>query len=287
MQYTIYPSGSRPDLEAVCCYCNDSLSRGSGKVKGPVLRDHLNLHNFRHCKQKLYFSAQQFRQHLQENHKANYDGTLFAGWTLLLKSSEQSKTAVFEAVDAANLQRSYTDPKHAGIKEQGRVKKVSSEPKLNFMDFSETTSTERKKLHRKPSAQTMPDTLADEVRDSTVFLTRAATIDVMPSIVAQPSRHGYPTSTKQEQRRRWHRRAGSHVCDMASPRFRFYRRRLDASTRNRLYIRDEAEGPLTQRSQKTFRKISAGAFGGLVLHSSLVAVTPARLTNSIDIYSLR
>lgn len=289
MQYTIYPSGSRPNLEAICCYCNESLNRGSGKVKGPVLRDHLDLHHFRNCNQKLYFSAQHFRQHLQENHQINYDGTLFAGWTLLLSSSEQRKSAVFEPVGIANLQRSYTDPKKTSLKEQGKVKQVGSEPKLNFMDFSETPSVQRKKIQRKPSAQTMSETgtKLHEVRDSTVFLTRAATMDVMPSGATHPSQQAHASSAKQEQRGRRQQRKASHVCDLASPGLKFYRRRLDAARRNRLYIRDEAEGPLTPTSQRAFRKIPAGAFGGLVLHSSLLAATPARLTNSVDIYLLR
>jgi hypothetical protein len=66
---------------------------------------------------------------------------------------------------------------------------------------------------------------------------------------------------------------------------RFYRRRLDASTRNRLYIRDQ-DDDLSKNSQKLFRKIPGSLLGGLVLHSSLVGAVPVRMTNSVDVYSL-
>lgn len=292
MQYTIYPSGAHPDLEAVCCYCNDSLTRGSGKVKGPVLREHISSHNFRNCNQRLYFSAQQFRQHLQDSHKANYDGTLFAGWTLLLKSSEQSKKAVFEAVEHSSVRRAETEPKPAGIRSmQRKAMQDSPEPRLNFMDFSETpqtSATPRKKIRRKPSAQTVPGDLVEEMRESTVGLTRAVTVDVITNKATLNSQNSGSSSAKKRKKREdmLRRGTGSHFSDVASCELKFYRRRLDASTRNRVYIRNDAEGALTPSSQKVFREVSASAFGSLILHSSLLAATPARLTNSVDIYSL-
>ncbi|KAJ4287360.1 homeodomain mating type protein alpha2 [Kalmusia sp. IMI 367209] len=264
------------------------LTRGNGKVKGAVLKEHISKHNFRVCNQRLYFSAQRFRQHLQDNHMINYDGTLFAGWTLLMKSSKQAKLAIFEAVDSEGLRRVYTDPNSESVRQDGKKTGETSElPKMNFMDFSETPQTSsapRKKIRRKPSTQTMPEILEREVRDSTHFFTRAATIDLTYAetragtnmLSSGKNRHahksGYPIA--------------SHPVDAVNKGLTFYRRRLDASTRNRLYIRDETDGPLTKNSQKLFRKIPASTFGGLVLHSSLVGATPARLTNSVDIYSL-
>jgi len=141
MQYTIYPSGADSDLEALCCYCNETLSGGNGKVKGTVLREHVSTHNFRNCNQRAYFSAQQFRQHLQDNHKINFDGTLFAGWTLLLKSSKQEKAAVFEAVDGVSPRRVYTDPVVAAPKQRSKKAEEVPAPRMNFMDFSETPQT--------------------------------------------------------------------------------------------------------------------------------------------------
>src|SRR5689334_14139729 len=72
IQYTIYPAGSHSAVEAVCCYCNDTLVRGDGKVKGLVLKDHVVQHNFRSCNQRLYFSGQRYRQHLQDSHKTTF-----------------------------------------------------------------------------------------------------------------------------------------------------------------------------------------------------------------------
>lgn len=296
MQYTIYPSGYRPDLEAVCCYCNETLVRGSGKVKGAVLKEHITMHNFRNCNQRLYFSGQRFRQHLQDNHKTNFDGTLFAGWTLLLKSSRKQRPAIFEAVDASAIRRAYTDPSASRSKQESKKKKGKEElqtPKMNFMDFSETPQTSsapKRKLRRKASTQTMPDKPGREVRDSTNFFTRAATIDLVYGESASPSPRMGPNGVLGAKHPAPQHRAGfpvaSHPVDAVNSCPKFYRRRLDASTRNRLYIRDESDGPLSKNSQRLFRKVPASAFGGLVLHSSLVGATPARLTNSVDIYSL-
>lgn len=279
MQYTIYPSGSDEDLEAVCCYCNEGFSTGNGKVKGSLLRAHVSTHNFRNCNQRLYFSAQQFRQHLQDNHRINHDGTLFAGWTLLLKSSKRERSAIFESADVSP-KRAYTDPIVVPLHQIKEAKEVP-EPKMNFMDFSETPQfAPKKKLRRKASTQTMPAAPSIIVRDSTVEFRRAATMDF-----ARGDSHSARAAPNHQHGKRVDAMA-AHAVDAATSDLHFFRRRLDGSSRNRLYVRNVTEGPLTKSSQKLFRKIPASAFGGLVLHSSLLAATPARLTNSVDIYTL-
>ena len=247
-----------------------------------MLKEHISQHNFRNCNQRLYFSGQRFRQHLQDNHKTNYDGTLFAGWALLLKSSKKERPAVFEAVEGSvGVRRTYTDSEVTSAK-ASKKQEVPQVPRMNFMDLSETPEP-KKKLHRKASSQTMPERPAiRETRNSVQIFTRAATVDLaygtnasLPSPQAtKPPEHkqGFPTS--------------SLPMDSANMCPRFYRRRLDASTRNRLYVRDPDQGPLSKNSQRLFRKVPGSAFGGLVLHSSLVAAVPARLTNSVDVYSL-
>ncbi|KAF2636360.1 hypothetical protein P280DRAFT_473199 [Massarina eburnea CBS 473.64] len=297
MQYTIYPSGPKTDLEAVCCYCNETLVRGNGKVKGAVLKDHVIQHNFRNCNQRLYFSGQRFRQHLQDSHKTNHDATLFAGWTLLLKSCKKVRPSVFETLEAIAVRRAYTDPSSGGVGQSSKKTEKDKKgleppmPKMNFMDLSAETpqKTPKRKIRRKASTQTMPEQQNDiEVRSSSHFFTRAATIDLAYGTSASPSprnrsspprylppqhKPGYPVS--------------SHPVDAASSCPRFYRRRLDASTRNRLYVRDEEEtGPLSKNSQRLFRGVDGSVFGGLVLHSSLVAGVGARMTNGVDVYCL-
>lgn len=261
------------------------MSRGDGKVKGTMLREHVSTHNFRNCNQRLYFSAQQFRQHLQDNHKCNYDGTLFAGWTLLLKSSRQERTAVFEAVDVGGLRRALTDPVLTAPEQRNKKAEEVPEPKMNFMDFSETPqSVPRRRIRRKASTQTMPDAAHKSMGASSLDLGRAVTLDLTKEVGASApdaaglGRHedchiSCPTVL-------------SHAASAAGPCIRFLRRRIDGSMRNRLYTHDDREGPLTKNSQKLFRKIPASTFGSLVLHSSLLAATPARLTNSVDIYTL-
>jgi hypothetical protein len=290
MQYTIYPVGSREHLKAVCCYCNDTLVHGAGKVKGSILKEHINQHNFRKCNQRLYFSAQRFRQHLQDNHKTNFDGSLFAGWPLLLKSSRMAKPSIFKPVDASvTVRRAHTDPTPTGDK-PARAEHVPRIPNMNFMDLSETpqrSSAPKRKLHRKASAQTMPEKPSKELRGSTHFFTRAATIELAHGNTASPSprlngllsprlqpihRPGFPIASLPRDAVNW--------CPG------FYRRRLDASTRNRLYIRDQDDGPLSKNSQKLFRRVPGSLFGGLVLHSSLLGAVPVWMTNSVDIYSL-
>jgi hypothetical protein len=269
--------------------------KGNGKVKGTALKEHVAQHNFRQCNQRLYFSGQRFRQHLQDSHHTKHDFTLFAGWALLLKSSKRDKAALFRQVDATSIRRAYTDPSITATKQQG--KKVAaappSMPKMNFMDFSETVDTAmapRKKLQRKASAHTIAEKPEREVRDSSHFFTRATTMDLAYGEAFSPSSRLATTGMLPPNSVPSHHRPGypvaSHPVDAVNSCPKFFRRRLDASTRNRLYIRDEVDGPLSKNSQRLFKKVPASAFGGLVLHSSLVGATPARLTNAVDVYSL-
>lgn len=290
MQYTIYPAGEKDNLQAVCCYCNDALVQGTGKVKGSVLKDHINQHNFRNCNQRLYFSGQRFRQHLQDTHKTHHDGTLFAGWTLLLKASKREKPSIFEPVGAGVVGRVYTDP---GVLDGGRMNgdDLLQVHKTNFMDLSETpmrTTRPKRKLRRKASTQTLPEKPRYEVRDSAHIFTRAATIELAYGATASPSPrlHGLLSPRHQPHQHKPGFPVSSLPIDAVNSCPRFYRRRLDASTRNRLYIRDQGDGPLSKNSQQLFRKVPASLFGGLVLHSSMVGATPARMTNAMDIYPL-
>ena len=291
LPYTIYPTGSGENIKASCCYCNDSLVRGAGKVRGSLLKEHINQHNFRSCNQRLYFSAQRYRQHLQDSHKTNYDGTLSAGWTLLLKSSKKEKPSLFEPIPtSAAVQRAYTDPGLVGEKKQKR-EAVPSLQRMNFMDLSETPSKSvipRKKLQRKDSAQTLPDKPVQEIRNSTHFFTRAATIELTYSAADSPSPglHGLLSPKLQPPQHKPGFPISSLPIDAVNSCPRFYRRRLDASTRNRLYVRDSNDGPLSKNSQKLFRKMPGSLVGGLILHSSLVAAVPVKMTNSVDIYTL-
>ena len=287
MQYTIYPTGTQRKLEAVCCYCNDTFAQGAeGKVNGAILKEHLIQHNFRTCNQRLYYSGQRYRQHLQDSHKASYDSTLFAGWTLLLKSSRKEKPSVFRQIAAkAPNGRSNTDPGVASKKKEKKPKpskdRVQDVP-TNFMELTEIPQRiEPNKLRRKPSVLTIPEKTAQEIRASTQFFTRSATIDFAgEATILPPPRAGVTTlpSSRSKSGRSLPVHHGT-TCPT------FYRRRLDASTRNRLYLR-EGDEPLSNNSQQLFRRIPGSVLGGLVLHSSLTAAVPARLTNSVDIYAL-
>ncbi|KAF2750880.1 hypothetical protein M011DRAFT_186452 [Sporormia fimetaria CBS 119925] len=274
MQYTIFPAGSKEKPEAVCCFCNEALVRGASKVKGTVLREHVVQHNFRNCTQRLYFSGQRFRQHLQETHKSRFDGSLFAGWTLLLKSSRRTKPSVFEAVQASGqVKRAYTDPvtTEAANAQRGQLQT----PKMNFMDLTETplrATAPTRKLQRKASAPNMAEKRDREERDATHSLKRAATMDDLSGKIASQTKAGFP--------------AASLPMDAVKPCPLFYRRDVEASTRNILYVRDKLDGPVSKNGQKVFRQVPGSLFGGLVLHSSLVGAVPARMTNSVDIYSL-
>ena len=297
LHYTIYPAGTRENLEAVCCYCNETLARGAGRVKGAVLKEHIRQHNFRTCNQRLYFSGQRFRQHLQDSHRSCHDGTLSAGWPLLLKSSKKTRPAVFEAVEAvAGIRNGYIihHPVVATEKPDKRGKDIPPVPQLKVMDFSEAPqrSTAPKKLRRKASSQTLTDKPVAEVRESLHFFTRAATIDLAYGAAASPplrfevdgGRQPSPIAARHHGGRRFPESSGAVDAINGCPRF--YRRRLDASTRNRVYVRDESDGPVSKNSQRLFRMLAGSTLGGLVLHSSLVGAVPARLTNSVDIYTL-
>lgn len=279
MQYTIYPSGSFSEVAAVCCYCNDILVRGEDKVKAPLLKEHIAQHNFRKCNQRLYFSSQLFRQHLQDNHKTTFDATLFAGWTLLLKSSRRDKTSTFlqMATPRAATHRINSDARMARKAElEGREQ---SNMPSNFMDLTEIPQqAKRAKLRRKASMQSVSEKPAQEMPGSTQFFTRSATIDLA---------HGLTRSSLSQDvgSRALPAKAVSALVEVINRCPKYYRRRLDASTRNRVYLREQDE-PLSKSSQQLFREVPGSILGGLVLHSSLVGAIPARLTNSIDIYRL-
>jgi hypothetical protein len=169
---------------------------------------------------------------------------------------------------------------------------VPQVPKMNFMDLSETpqrATRPKTKLRRKASTQTMPEKKPErEVRESGQFFTRAATIELAYGANASPSPRlaGLLSPRLQPPGHKPGFPVNSLPIDAVNTAPKFYRRRLDASTRNRLYVRDQDEGPLSKNSQRLFRKVPGSVFGGLVLHSSLVGTTPARMTNSVDIYSL-
>ncbi|CAI6282370.1 unnamed protein product [Periconia digitata] len=311
MQHTIYPAGVQEDLEAVCCYCNESLVRGNGRVKGAVLKEHIAKHNFRNCSQRLYFSGQRFRQHLQDSHRTNNDGTLFAGWTLLVKTCKKSFPTVFYPVNPtkATLRRAFTSPDYTDDttntpKSSNRKKaKQSMEapaPKLNFMDLSsETPNSSPPRKLRKTSIATIRDPDDPEPRTSTTSIfSRTASIDVprpyrpsSPRSCPLPSslQHQYPRSTPLD--------AASpalppppqpheSIPDAAHEVPRFYRKKLDASARNRVFVRLEGDTRLGKKSHKAFRKVGGGVFGGLVLRTSLVAGAPVRMMNGVDVYYL-
>jgi hypothetical protein len=258
LRFTIYPNGTPRKPEAACCYCNDPLVQEEGKVNGALLKEHMAQHNFRTCSQALFFSGQTFRQHLQDNHKAIQDSTLFAGWTLLLKASHQDKPSVFKPtalIRRANPEVSVAKTKEKKTKKEGKDRKQVVP--TNFMEFTETPQRiEPNKLRRK---QSMPD---EDSRPSMQFFERSALYDVK-------SRPKAITSS----------RYGTPICPA------FYRRRLDASTRNRLYMCEE-NGALAGDVQQVFRRIPGSVLGGLVLHSSLVASVSALMTNCVDVYEL-
>ncbi|PVI08091.1 hypothetical protein DM02DRAFT_648154 [Periconia macrospinosa] len=330
MQHTIYPAGVVEDLEAVCCYCNESLVRGTGRVKGAVLKDHIAQHNFRNCSQRLYFSGQRFRQHLQDSHRTNNDATLFAGWTLLVKTCKKTLPSVFDPIDATPtaLRRALTDPSNtttstttfpARKKEKHDSKPLPPlppPPKLNFMDLTPSTPLPSpplpppRKLRRKSSIHTVRSSIDAELsRPSlSIFSSRAASIDVVrhnippshppsmpppPPPPPPPPVQQLPThNPNQQQQQQQHRDTKSHFpttsppVDAAHTCPRFYRKKMDASMRNRLFVREEADGPLGKGLAKGYRKVPGGLFGGLVLRSSLIAGAPVRLMNGVDVYGL-
>ncbi|KAF2648941.1 hypothetical protein K491DRAFT_611748 [Lophiostoma macrostomum CBS 122681] len=188
------------------------------------------------------------------------------------------------------VRRAYTDPGQSPAKRTKRDEPPQL-PQLNFMDLTETPqrpTAPKKRIRRKQSAQTLPDKRPRETRNSAHFFTRAATIDLAYGATASPSPR-FDDALSSGQPPPKHKPGfpiASLPMDAVNTCPKFYRRRLDASTRNRLYFRDEDEGALSKNSQRLFRKVPGSLFGGLVLHSSLVGSVPARMTNSVDIYSL-
>lgn len=167
LQYTIYPDKSRLQREALCCYCNDTLSKTTnGKVDGALLEKHMAQHNFRTCKQTLFFSGQRFHQHLQDSHRSLHGSTLFAGWTLLLRSSRKDVPSIFQQIDKkSNRHHAKTNSDLGGGKHKSnKIQQESEEDQsryddampMNFMELTETPQRmDLRKLRRKQSAVTI------------------------------------------------------------------------------------------------------------------------------------
>lgn len=282
IQYAIYPIESDGDLRALCCYCNASLGQGKeGRVKSAVLKGHMRQHKFRSCEHKLYYSGQAFRQHLHDEHRSIYDGTLFAAWTLLFKSCQRTQPSFFERAETIlGTQRSNTDPGFGGGK-RSAIKKGPAMPS-NFMELTETSAIEHNKLRRKRSAATLPDKHNDF--GSTQSLPRPATMETTtsPSVppVPQDLRNRFSPSLTDAVTV-----SSPLIGNMAGAKLAFYRRRIDASTRNQVYLHSLDE-TMSVEYQRHFRKIPVSTLGSLILHSSLAATTPVRMTNSVDLYPL-
>lgn len=268
-------------MEAVCCFCNNTLAHGAeGKVNSADLRGHMLQHNFRACGQKLYFSAQRFRQHLQDSHNISHDSTLFAGWTLLLKSCRKERPSVFSqlAVPTAHGRPSVdTDAMNQAAKTATGIEKSPTIP-MSFMDLSDPPQrTEPNKLRRKPSTYPVTDHIAQEPRVSTQSFARPTITEGSPPRPGRfPRYHAFkekPDTSLSPTLR------GENVCPT------FYRKRLDASMRNRLYVAD-GDHALSSALQHHYMKMTGSACGSLMLYSSLVAAIPVRLTNSVDVYTL-
>lgn len=249
LQYTMYPSGSPRRTEAICCYCNEPLAKSSdGKVNGTLLKEHMAQHNFRACTQTLYFSGQRFRQHLQDSHRVSYDSTLFGGWTLLLKSSRRKTPSLFAPVEHKTLGRrsietlslAASSTKGATRNKQDKLPKPSGEHKrkdsgrdnsalntpTNFMEFNEIPHrTEPNKLRRKQSSIDATDT-ESQSRPSLSFFARSATADYT---IAPEETPAAALKKKPAKCLAAPTASGAPICPT------FYRRRLDASTRNRLF----------------------------------------------------
>lgn len=287
-QHVIYTTQSVSSSEVRCCYCNDPLVGRDGKIGKGVLNGHMIQHNFRKCDQKLYFCGQQFRQHFQDQHKAISDATLFAGGTLLSKHSHQKKPFIFLQLDFPVI----THGTHADTEMTvGRTQvtdqeMVSQHTPASFMDLTDIPQRrEPTKLRRKASVQATHIKAAQEIRKSMHFLAHSATADIGNVCTATSSPHAdevdYSTQSQPQ-----HSTASEPVNSLDSS-VMFYRKTFDASTRNRIYLRDMDE-PLSEDALHPFRQLLGGSvFGGLVLHSSLVGAIPARLTNAVvDIYPL-
>jgi hypothetical protein len=247
-------------------------------------------HNYRACHQELYFTGQQFRQHLQDSHRSSHENTLFAGWTLFLKSCRRDVSAVFQPVDKATIGRSsmtsidaifqegndkQTEKKKQDVNEK-EGQDIPATPR-SFMDLTETSQrAEPNKLRRKQSSVATPKQSGEMSRPSVQFFSRSPTTDsaIDPSSPVIPSRSKpgkytlFPTANG----------APIHPA--------FYRKRFDASNRNQIYM-EAGNEVLSEDSQKFFRRLHGSVFGGLVLHSSLVAAVPALMTNSVNVYALQ
>jgi hypothetical protein len=291
LRYTMYPSGSLRHFEALCCYCNDPLRRSAdGKVNGGHLEEHMAQHNYRACDQTLYFTGQQFRQHLQDSHRSSHDSTLFAGWTLLLKSCQREVSAVFQPISRTFISQSSMTGRDA-VFQEGNYKQTEKRKQdddrnesqnvltvpNSFMDLTESSQrTEPNKLRRKQSSVAIPKQSGEVSRPSVQFSSRSPTTDFACD-TASPIVASRPTPEK---------------CTLfltangAPSHTAFYRKRFDASYRNQIYMAADSE-VVPEDSQQVFRKLPGSVFGGLILHSSLVAAVPALMTNSINVYALQ
>ncbi|KAH3909124.1 hypothetical protein HBH56_168480 [Parastagonospora nodorum] len=289
LQFTMFPDKSRARREVVCCYCNDPLARSpEGKINGATLKDHMSRHNFRACNQTLYFSGQSFRQHLQDSHKLSLDGTLFAGWTLLLKSCRKMLPSVFEQVDKqasdrhpkSDTESSSEKKKSKKTKDQDSLEMRSpystNTAPMSFMDLSDVPQRPEppNKLRRKQSAMNTPRQSGEAPRPSLTQL-RSPTFTV-------PSDDTGPPKSEPDKYPAYPSSSGVPTCPS------FFRKRFDASSRNRLYFGvvpdDDKEN---DEGQRMLRKLQGGVFGGLILHSSLIASVPALMTNSVDVYPVQ
>jgi hypothetical protein len=243
-------------------------------------------HNFRACNQTLYFSGQKFRQHLQDSHRVSYDSTLFGGWTLLLKSSRRKTPSLFQPTGVKPFgRRSIETSSLATSSTKGKSKKEDHKRKdsgrdnplntpTNFMEFTEIPHrTEPNKLRRKQSSI---DKTEPESRPSLQFFARSATADFAIALDGAPPP---PVKKKPAKCVAAPTASGAPTCPT------FYRRRLDASTRNRLFM-DGGKEELSGDAQHLFRRVQGSVMGGLVLHSSLVAAVPALMTNCVDVYEM-
>jgi hypothetical protein len=267
LRYTMYPSGSMRHSEALCCYCNEPLrSSSDGIVNGGHLEEHMAQHNYRACDQTLYFTGQQFRQHLQDFHRSSHDSTLFAGWTLFLKSCQREVSAVFQPVNRTIISRSSMTGSDAifqeGNHKQTEKRKQDDERNESqnvlavpdsFMDLTETSQrTEPNKLRRKQSSVAIPKQSGEVSRPSVQFFSRSPPTDFASDTVSPiiPSR---PTPEKCTL---------SLTANGAPSRTAFYRKRFDASNRNQIYM--AADEAVPEDSQQVFRKLPGSVFGGLI-----------------------
>jgi hypothetical protein len=281
LQYTIHSTGAKGHIETVCCFCNNTLAHGAeGKVNSADLKGHMLQHNFRACGQKLYFSTQRFRQHLQDSHNISHDGTLFAGWTLLLKSCRKERPSVFGQLSVRtthgrpSVDTDAMDPAAKAISGNEQSPTIP----MSFMDLSDAPQrTEPNKLRRKPSMYPAADHTAQEPRVSTQSFAR---LNIAEGSLPRPSRFPRYNALKEKpEASALPSLRGETICPT------FYRKRLDASMRNRLYVAD-GDQTLSNVSQHHYMKMSGSACGSLIMYSSLAAAIPVRLTNSVDVYTL-